>query len=93
MPLSILISKISHNLNGFKSSIAGVSDIAQTLLFRYLQSWAAVNAFDDVFLVSAYLVGIGSLLVLFLKDIYPQKGIFGYFKSEGKLGREHYHDD
>ncbi|MBN1572853.1 MAG: DHA2 family efflux MFS transporter permease subunit [Deltaproteobacteria bacterium] len=93
VPLSILLSKISQNLNGFKSSIAGTSEIAQALLFRYLKSWAAVNSFDDVFLVSAFVVGIGSMLVLFLKDIYPQKGIFGHFKSDGKLGREHYHHD
>jgi DHA2 family multidrug resistance protein len=93
VPLSILLTKLTQNLNGFGSSIADASEVARALLVTHLKSLAAVNAFDDVFLLTAYVVGIGSLLVLFLQDIYPQKGIFGYFKSEGKLGREHYHSE
>jgi EmrB/QacA subfamily drug resistance transporter len=84
-PFAILVSKIGESLNGLGSSLAGSTEVARAYIFQYLGSWSAVNAFNDVFLIAAYVVGIGALLVLLLEDIYPQKGIFGYFKKEGKL--------
>jgi len=87
VPLAILISKIGESINGLGSSFAGRSEIARAYVFQYLGKWAAVNAFNDVFLAAAFVVGICVFLALFLKDIYPQKGIFGYFKKAGKLER------
>lgn len=89
VPLAVFLSKIGESLNGLGSSIAGRSEIARVSLFQYLGKWAAVNAFNDVFLVSAFVVGTCVFLALFFEDIYPQKGIFGYFKKAGRLEESH----
>jgi len=85
VPLAMLLSKIAHGLNGLGSSLAGSGEIARVYLFQYLGEWAAVNAFNDVFLAASLVVGICVFLALFFEDIYPQKGVFGYFKKAGRL--------
>lgn len=90
MPLRILMSKITEVLSLFGNYSVDAKVIAQSLIYKYLVEWASVNSFNDVFIVAAYIVGIGSMLILFLKDIYPRKGIFGRFASDGKLPTENY---
>jgi MFS family permease len=89
VPLAVFLSKIGQSITGVGSSLASNSELAKISLFQYLGEWAAVNAFNDVFLVSAFVVGTCVFLALFFKDIYPQKGIFGYFKKAGKLEESH----
>lgn len=89
-PLNMLLAKIKAALILSGSSLDTVTSKAYAVVASYFQRWATSNAFDDCFLVSAYIIFVCSFLVLLLEDIYPKKGIFGRFKSAGKLTQEHY---
>jgi EmrB/QacA subfamily drug resistance transporter len=85
LPLNLYLAKIKALLIASGSSLDSVTSKAYLLIVSHFQKWASSNAFDDCFLVSGYIIFFCSFLVLFLDDIYPRKGIFGRFKSEGRL--------
>jgi len=91
VPMNIFIAKIKSALILAGSSLDTVTTKAYYLVASHFQKWAYCNAFDDCFLVSSIIIFICAFLIVFLEDIYPRKGIFGRFKSEGKLTQEHYH--
>jgi len=89
VPANLLLAKLSEYFSSL--GITGSAEVAKVYLYSYLTRWASSNSFGDVFFITTFVVGIGSFMVLFLKDIYPKKGIMGRFKSSGKLTEEHYH--
>ncbi len=89
-PLNLLLAKVKAAFILSGSTLDSVTGKTYAIVVSYFQRWAASNAFDDCFLISAYIIFVCSFLVLLLEDIYPKKGIFGRFKSEGKLTHEHF---
>jgi EmrB/QacA subfamily drug resistance transporter len=89
-PLNLLLAKVKAALILSGSSLDSVTTKTYYIIVSFFQKWAASNAFDDCFLVSAIILFVCSFLVLLLQDIYPRKGIFGRFKSAGKLTHEHF---
>ena len=89
-PLNLLVAKIKSALVLSGSTLDSVTTKAYYIVATHFQKWASSNAFDDCFLVSGIIIFVFSFLVFLLEDIYPKKGIFGRFKSAGKLTHEHY---
>jgi EmrB/QacA subfamily drug resistance transporter len=89
-PLNLLLAKVKSALILSGSTLDTVSSKAYYLMVAHFQKWAASNAFDDCFLISGIIIFFCSFLVFLLEDIYPRKGIFGRFKSAGKLTHEHF---
>ena len=89
-PLNLLVAKIKSALVLSGSTLDSVTTKAYYIVATHLQKWASSNAFDDCFLVSGIIIFVFSFLVFLLEDIYPRKGIFGRFKSAGKLTHEHF---
>jgi DHA2 family multidrug resistance protein len=89
-PLNLLVAKIKSALILSGSTLDSVTTKAYYIVATHFQKWASSNAFDDCFLVSGIIIFVFSFLVFLLEDIYPKKGIFGRFKSAGKLTHEHF---
>lgn len=89
-PLNLLLAKIKSALILSGSSLDTVTTKAYYLISAHFQKWASSNAFDDCFLISGIIIFFCSFLVFLLEDIYPKKGLFGRFKSAGKLTHEHF---
>jgi MFS transporter, DHA2 family, multidrug resistance protein len=93
IPLNLLLAKVKSALILAGSSLDTVTTKAYYLVASHFQKWAYSNAFDDCFMVAGIIIFVCSFLILLLEDIYPKKGIFGHFKSAGKLTHEHYHGE
>jgi EmrB/QacA subfamily drug resistance transporter len=89
-PLNLLIAKVKTALILSGSTLDSATTKAYYIVISFFQKWAASNAYDDCFLVSAVIIFVCSFLVFLLEDIYPRKGLFGRFKSPGKLTHEHF---
>ncbi|MBN2223265.1 MAG: DHA2 family efflux MFS transporter permease subunit [Deltaproteobacteria bacterium] len=89
-PLNLLIAKVKTALILSGSTLDSATTKAYYIVTSFFQKWAASNAYDDCFLVSAVIIFVCSFLVFLLEDIYPRKGLFGHFKSAGKLTHEHF---
>ncbi len=90
VPMSLLMAKVKTALALTGGTATDIINHANFIVLSYLGEWASSNAFDDCFLVSSILIFACTPIVLFLEDIYPQKGLFGHFKSAGKLTGEHF---
>ncbi len=90
VPMNLLMAKVKTALALTGGTVTDITNHTNFIVLSYLEEWASSNAFDDCFLVSAVIILICTALVLLLEDIYPKKGLFGYFKSAGKLTHEHY---
>jgi EmrB/QacA subfamily drug resistance transporter len=91
IPLNLLLAKVKTALILSGSTLDTVTSKTYAVVLSYFQEWAASNAFDDCFFISSVIIFGCSFLVFLLQDIYPRKGLFGRFKSAGKLTHEHYH--